>query len=615
MPEEKEAKIEPEYSDSMQDLISEVRERWSDSYEAKHQSYHHLNDRSLLSFWADCRDAVDAYTEPQGELEEWQSTSYRPKTRNKTFSVAASLAASGVGIDPFARRADSSVDREMSQVCDDVYEASLELENFDFKLAIAIFEQAVTGTVHLVDEVVWDEREVKEISDIDLETGIVTYVDGNIVDFKGCRAEVVPGEEIFPGDNWEPVVQKQPYYFRRKIVDYEVAEGLFGKKPNWKYVSEGSSNFMPIDPDVKELESDGNDENVEILWYWDKPKDRYNVFVNGIPMENEGVGFPYPHKKYPIAKGRHLPFADQRFYWGNSVPNLNRDEQKDTNDLWRMMIDGEKLRSKPPIGTSNEEIANSDIAIPGTTYPLGPDDRVEVMEAFARGPANSTFSLLQLNEGQIDENTIDPLVAGKSPQGNPTATEVRTIAVQAERLKGFAETMLGDLLIQHAEIRIPNALWFLTHDEDYKRIVREDINLGSKNGRKFIQFVDADEIPSAEDIMTAEVKLDKMNKPTKIVYVDRDGVNDYRYAVGLAIVPKPRRTGAMRILRALEKHRVYASDPMFNRKKSARDLAEAFGDNPDEVIAEQQPQQPQGAPAQLPPNEALSKALGQTPIA
>ncbi|HAW52210.1 MAG TPA: hypothetical protein DCX54_07780, partial [Flavobacteriales bacterium] len=138
----KEAKIEPEYSQAMQDFIDEVTQRWSDAYEAKHQSYHHLNDRSLSVFWKDCRDAVDAYVEPQGELEDWQSQSYRPKTRNKTFSVAASLAASGVGIDPFARRSDSSVDRGMSRVCDDIYETSLELENFDFKLAIAIFEQA-----------------------------------------------------------------------------------------------------------------------------------------------------------------------------------------------------------------------------------------------------------------------------------------------------------------------------------------------------------------------------------------------------------------------------------------------------------------------------------------
>lgn len=615
---EEQAVEDIQLSDKAEKQLDHITRDWIDTFNQRTRDYRHLNDVSLEEYWDGQRDSVDAHVDPPTDpLEEWRSQAYRPKTRNKTFAASAVLVASGVGVDFTAQNLERSIDREMSKFADDLYSYTLEQEHFDFKEAIAVHEQSVTGTVHIFDEIVWDKRMVKEITDIDFETDDITYELKERVDFKGCRSEIVPNEECYPGDIWEPDVQKQPYFIRRRITTYESARSAFDKYANWKHVQKGSHNFLPTTEDEKEEIRESDDDKIEIVWYWNKPSDEYQIIINGVPMKKHDAGFPYPHKNYPMAKGVNTFFSDFRFYFGQGVPNLNRDEQTTTNDLWRVMIDSVKLAAEPPVAVSSPDLLDSDIMVPRAVVPKGPDDVIEPLRTVAAGLSNDIFQVMQMNEIQTDENTIDSIPAGKQPQGDPTATEIRAVVGASERLRGFAEILLGDLLIQHARLRLPNALWFFTHDEEYQQIVIDNVkvNVGGTGKRKII-FADAVDIPSEQDILKAEVEAADRGEPTDFIVVDKDGVMDYRFHIAISAVPKPRRTASTRLLRALEKFRVYSQagmDPDRNR----RDLAEAFGDDPDEYVpkappAPEAPLQPQG---QLPgATQATNQALNESPI-
>lgn len=573
-------------SDAKKKALKEVEKAFEKAEALRNKTYRHMRYMSPEDFWYDSRDRYDSFEDVIDEDadEAWESNAYRPKTRNKTIATTASLVSSGIGVDIGAYDITDSLDRAMSEVAEDVFEWSLDREMFDMKLVDAVLEMRITGTVHLFEDIVWDKREVNEITSMDFETGEFEFDKKERTDFKGCRVEIVPNEEVYPGDIWEPDPQKQPFYIRRKLTDYDSARSAFEKYANWKYVRPGSTWFINSAEDRKDDE-DVDDNQVEIIWYWDKPNDVYRIVANGVLLNGPNEGFPYPHKMYPIVKGIANPFSDIRFYYGNSDPNLMRDEQDTDNDLWRMFIDSIKLKVKPPLGVSNTELANRDLVVPGSMYPLGTEDRVEAMKEVTSGIGQGEFKMLELAEQMMDESTLDPLVSGQQAQGDPTATEVRAIVGSSERLRGFAQMFLGSMLVQHAHLRLPNVLWLMTHDDEYKKVVRDKVRISSgEDGRKVIEFALPDEIPSPREIFMAEAEMDE---PTELVYVDKENAADYRYRVQVSPAPKPRRGGAAKILRALEKYRLYVQNPIFDQKRNAEKLAEAMGDDPKEMVPEQ----------------------------
>jgi hypothetical protein len=575
-------------------LRSEVINKWQYAYDQRTRAYKFLRDQSLEEFWSQSRDLFNGYVPPASSVEdEWKSRAFKKKTRHKVIATVASYVSSGLGLDFTAVDPDDRIDSDLSRVCEDTYNWSSETENFDYKLVRAFLDMATVGTVHIYEEVAWDKRKIKKIDDIDLSTGEVKWTEKDNVDFKGPRAEIIPNEEIFPGDNWEPDIQNQPCLFRRKLTNYENARKTFDKYANWKAVVKGSSYFLPPNGLDEKEEDDSGDDKIEILYYWDKPNDEYNVFINGIPMHPPNYPFPYKHKLYPFAKDINEPFADQRFYWGNSIPFTSKDEQEMINDLWRMMIDSTKLKIKPPLFTNNAELASTDLIVPGTIAPMELGDRVETIDHVSKGVSTADFDMLTLAERQVDENTIDPLLTGKQASGDPTATEVKIIAGSADRLRGFNEQFIGGLLLQHGILRIANALWFLKIDSDFKTIIRGDVKtIGNKTGRRKTVFMKEGDLPTSKDVFDAEAFFERSGKPTQIQVVNADALENFRYRVSIASVPKQKRSTANRLAVALQKYQVYANNPLIDQQVNTSKLVKAMGDNPDELVKQSQEMEP-----------------------
>lgn len=606
----------PKYnpSEKEKEILASLRSDWSSAYTQKTRTWRQLRNWSVDTFMQKMRDHYNGYTEPLDEVEQdWRSNIFKRKTRHKVMAVCASFVASGLGVEISAQDLAQRIDRAMSKVTEEIYEWSLEREDFDVKFLAFLIEVVITGTGHMSEEIVWETRNVKEITDMDFATGKVKTEKGERITFKGCKSEFIPNSEIFIGDAWTHEVQEQPYIFRRKVTTFQNAEGVLGKYANWKYVQKGLKNFFPVGEEDTDRESADDDNNdVEILYYWNKQKDEYFIVANGVLLTETDSCIPYPHKNYPIIKTVFEVFADSRFYWGDSLVNKNYDEQEMINKLTNWFADATLLQTFPPLFTTNSELAGTDLVIPGLQATMEAEDTFRTIPEITKGVSNSQFAILQGFERQIDENSIDPLLAGQTPQGDPTATEVRAIAGSAERIKELNELYIGSALIQMANLRIPNLLWFVTHDDEYKKIVLNDVKTSlGKDGKRIIKFVDAVEMPNPEDLFVAQERLDKMEEPTDFVFVDKNNVNEYRYHVKLSVIRKPSRSHANRIARILSKYRIYASNQMIDQTVNTRMLVEALGDDADELIAARdvgtvQPQQRTGLPPQSP---QLDKAL------
>jgi len=579
-----------------QEILTLIKSDWREAWQIRHRPYRHLNNRSLSQFWQESRDHYNGYTPPISSVDDdWKSRAFKKKTRHKVLATVAQFISSGVGIDYSAVNSQNSLDRAVSKMADDLYNWSTIDENFDYKLLQYYMEMIISGTVHVLDEIVWDTREVKEILDIDFETGMVKYKTVTRTDRKGVVSSLIPNEEIYIRNAWTFDIQEQPSLMRRRITTMEAGAPLLQKYSNWKFVEGGITHFLPV---ADENGPEGEEENVEdnsleIITYWNRDKDLMQYVANGVLLTQPDNPIPYPHKNYPIAKGVFETTGDQRFYYGDSLPNKNYDDQTLTNDLWRLFIDSTKLKNKPPLFTNNIELAGTDLIVPGTIATKEFGDEIETIRDLTQGVSNSEYNMLTLAERQVDENTVDPLVAGRSPQGDPTATEIRTVAGFAERVKSVNQQFIGGFLVDHANLRLENVLWFLMNDDDVREAVLNDVRTSSdKTGRRIIRFLEVNSIPSSAEILKAETKLEKQGRPTDFIFADREGMKDYRFHAAVSAIPNHRRTSQAKIAEAVQKYQLYAPNPFVDQQSNTRRLINGLGDDADELMKKESPAAP-----------------------
>lgn len=573
------------------EVLNLIREDWLTAYDQKVRPFRCLNEDSLENFWQKSRDHFNGYNaDVDTGVNGWKSKAFKKKTRHKVIATIAGFVQSGIGLDFSAMNPERKLDRVMSKTVEDLYEWSLEREGFDYKQFLAYHEQAIAGTVHLYEEIAWDERQVKEISSIDFKTGKVVTEEKTRTEFKGCRSEVVPNDEMFPLDVYTHDIQEQPAIIRRKLTTKSAAEKVLNRWENWPKVMGGRTFFLPTSS-ISEIEResiiDTLDDDLEIIFYWRKDKDLFAIVANGVLLTPPDYPIPYPHKQYPFSKGIFELFADTRFYWGDSLPNKNWDDQDMVNQLWRMFMDSTKLKSKPPLFTNVPELVNTDLVVPGLV--AGIEEReftVTSVEQAIQGVSVTEYNMLQRAEGQIDENSVSPVTAGQSTQNDATATEVNAVVGSAEKMKGYDEQYISNWMIQHAHLRIPNMLWFLTHDEEYKEVVIDQVKTHSgETGKRKINFVAAADMPTSDQLWTAEEVLESENKSTDFVFVDKDSVNDYRFHISMSATPKPRRTSTQKMTRQIQKYRFYAQNQLIDQKVNTQKLVEALGDDPDEMMS------------------------------
>lgn len=576
----------------------------------KEQTYRQINiageEVDLETWWRLLRDHFNGHVDPHAHTDDkWKSLHFKKRTRHKVIATIAQAQSANIGIDFEAVNRKNDIDRVMSRVSEDLYDWSLEREEFDLKMLMADLVRGIEGTVHIYEEIARDIKTEKEIVKMDFDTGEIIWEDKEVVEFAGPRAEIVPNVEIYPGDVWTADVQQQPYMVRRRVTTYENAELMFGRYANWKYVEGGGSNFIGNDDESEKDESDDDQDknNVEVVYYWRKQPELFAVVVNGVLLTQADHPIPCVHKRkspYPFSKGIGEPFADGRFYWGNSIVNNNYSEQERVNKFERLAEDTATLAAKPPVYTNNAELAGTDLVQPGVVVTMGDDERIDTIGAFSIDTPVGVYKMIEMSDRQMDENSLSPIMSGQQQEGVNTATEANAIVGGAQKLQGVNEQFYGSLLVQHAKQRIANLFWFLANSEDMERIVRPGVKVkGGNTGKREIIFIDALQLPqgmsdvsvtgqpisNAEmSVFEAEKKRKKGGDEAEITMIPRQIINDYEFMVSMSPVPKPSRRSVARLTEIINKYRLYAPNPQIDQAKNTEMLIEAMGDNPDELL-------------------------------
>lgn len=536
--------------------LENVFEQFTKARNITQRSYSQFNGRNLYECIDDWTKRWNGYIPAGDPLLDNQSRIFLNFTRNAIISYLAKAAMQPPKSKVKAINKKTGLEnRKLAEVCGDLLVYSSEEENGPQKNLRAELERLTKGTVVTYEGYMRTTHKQKIPVSFDAETGKAVFKTEKRVVFDNCYQRVVPLEDFFISNPYEPDVQKQPYLFWKELTSYSEAEMEYGGYANFKYVKPGA--YMQLSQPTtfyrQAINSEMTEDQVEIIRYYCRSENQYIIIINGVVIY-EGP-FPFKNGLYPFAKGIYEPY-DNFFFWGAGFPQKVMGDQDLLNTLWNMMVDKTE-GSLMPYGLSSDldDLIDDDILLPNKIRKVGDISKWKFDNL--PGITAGEQSMLQMAINFVQQNSGDVAGAPQAQDANgsaPTARQVLLRHQEAMQKLGFSMNFSEDYERDRSKLRLDHLLQFLSipkiekitgkRGKEIEKLVYRDIKLtdvvledGSK-GNKIIKLVD-DETAGNEDkrrVMADELSVlesmgDESDTPTVALAISVDTFTDYNYAI------------------------------------------------------------------------------------
>ncbi len=578
--------------------IETIYKRYTEGMTILNRPFVFFNGKSPIQYWAEGRRRFNVHIPQRAEgSEDWKTIYKSMMTRNKCLGIIAHSVSMMASPSIQAQNENQEEDIQISQFFKDNVEFSQEKEGFEVKLFWSMVSSVAEGTTNLMDCYGVFERDAKEITEFDGDLTTMKWKPGKKKDFEGAYTEQIANDELLVPNPFINDIQEQDWIIVRKRMMVDQAKKRFGKFANFDKVKGGtSSRWNWVSDYFEAFDSFAHlgETEVEVLLHWQKEGDHFDIAINGEQLTAEDFPNPREDKLYPIAHTGYEPI-DANFFWFKSATDKLSQEQDVFDAVMRMFIDRQHLRNIPALLTSNPALVNENIIVPGlVTFKGAADETVETIKGVDDGTDQATINLLQTMMSQASESSLDPMQMGnKASGGTPTATQALQMAQSARIMLGLFGWMIGKMVTDWTRLRLNTIIWLMAKNEDLSQITLNDriIRDGRIGKRTYVMEPglstrsqgEKDELSKL--IHTAEKKS---NGKLNIIAVDPATASKLAYFVRLDAQPQPKRTDALMQALAMEKWNVYSAAPqVFNLNAAAVKLAQAWGDNPDEMVIEQ----------------------------
>jgi len=443
----------------VRDRLHAVKYDYAEAQYIRDNTYAEFNDRDLISQIDDDERAFNSYIPAPSEdpNDSWRANVVKPVTRAKSISIAANVTAAVLYPNVIAQNQNSELDRDAAMVMKDLVEFSLDSSQYEKTFVNAVIGAMYSPAVFIEDGFAEVYRTIKELT----ANG---YTEKEILDdiFSGFQNLIVPCEDMFIGNVYEPDLQKQPFLIKRRIIDFTEAQLKYGHLEDFEYVTPGIRVFYADEQDMfyERYEEGLRNRLVEEVTYYNRLADLEIVIVNGVMVHGDpNRPMQRTDKKYPFVHFGFEPFNDRFFYKKSLVAKI-APEQSVIDVLYGLAIDSAMLQTMPPGVTYGNEEVDSPIVVPGkvTTF----------MEGTTYTPlnvgANMNFAMTMLEamEESISMNSASNLTGGGTPRGANTAFEVATIQENAMKVLGLFGKMVKFMVEEFGDLRIGSILQFMT---------------------------------------------------------------------------------------------------------------------------------------------------------
>lgn len=534
--------------------IREVLDTFEKGRTIASKGFNYFQGNNLYEVIDDWTKRWNGYIPPLNPLlDQTQSNIFINFTRNAIISYLSKVAMSPVKAHIIAvNKKTGLVDQQFADLLEDLNQYSLNAENAPAKFLQAALECVTKGTVVVYEGYAKNEQKEKIPLDFDAVTGKIKYKEGVRVIFDNCFQEVVPLEDFYITNAFQPDVQKQPKVIWRRMTSYAEAKAEFSQYKNWKYVRPGA---YTIANDIQTfyrnaMMTEMQKDQVEILRYYCRYENTHVVLINGVVLYDGPI--PFKDGRYPFAKTINEPFGND-FFWGNGSPNKYMGEQDLINSFINAMTD-KTINSLLPTGLSSDldDLIEDDSIEIGKFRKVGDIDKWKWWEA---PPVNSgEINMFQNVLSLARESANTDAGSLTTPRGGKVQTR-QVLLKQQEIMQKLAFNMnfLEDMERDRTDLRVAHMLQFYSipkiekitgkRGKEIEKLTFRDIQLNDvrlsdgRKGTKFIKLIGDeyknpdDRAKLSDDLSVKEVMGEISGTPTEALALSVDTFMDYNNSI------------------------------------------------------------------------------------
>jgi hypothetical protein len=519
------------------------------------KSYNQFNGRTLYDCIDDWTKRWNGYVPMTGALTQDRSNMFLNFTRNLVISYLTKVGLTLPDIKVIAvNKKTKQENLELAKTLNDLIDFSNNEENAQTKFLETALECATKGTVIKYEGYLRYEQEMEIPDDFDPETGKMKTKKETRVLFDNCYQDLVPLEDFYIANPYQPDIQKQPFIIWRKITTYEEAEMEFGHYSKFKHVKAGNYT-VTTEPTTfyrNSLQTELQVNQVEIFRYYNLSKNKHVILCNGVPIYN-GI-IPFKDGKYPFAKTWHEPFGND-FFWGSGFPQKIMGDQDLVNTIWNMMVD-KTYGSLSAFGLSSDadDLVDDNILEPGKIRKVGDINnwRFETLPGVNAGEQ----AMLQTAISFVKDHAGSEGGASAQTARGGKVTMRQAVLKQQEAMSklGFTMNYLEDFERDRTELRLAHILQFYSipkmekivgkGGKEIEKLMYREISLpdsklsDGKTGNKVIKMVDGADVKNENDKKKLEDDLSVIEEmgeqggmPTEAIAISIDSFRDYNTRV------------------------------------------------------------------------------------
>lgn len=427
-----------------------------------------------------------------GDAQSWKSRAIRPVVRNKCVSIAAHATARLIFPKVFAYAKDSEEQTHAAQVMTDLMEWAADQSNYEMtslrRTITALTDPASIGYTEYC-EVYRNVKRPKEGGGYEIKTELDETL-------SGFQDTVVPVDELFIENFFEPDIQKQGWLIWRRVYSYSLAESKYKTSKNWEHVV----------PGVQVLYNDANqafyqvyDTNmrpydVEEVIYFNRSLDVKVIMVNGVMMTEPDNPNPRNDKLYPFDKFGYEMINNRCFYYKSLAFKLDPDARI-INTLYPMIIDGTYLNIMPPMIAQGDEEIGTSVIVPGAVTSFSNPNSSLTALKMQSDTRNGMEAMARVDDS-LNVTTADP-IDKQGAGGTPTAYEISRVEQNAATVLGLFVKMISQHVRDFGKLRMGDILQYLTIPqvekiEDDPELVYKTFMLHNKTSRKGTRRINFD---------------------------------------------------------------------------------------------------------------------------
>lgn len=209
-----------------------------------------------------------------------------------------------------------SSDETLEYFVNNVFQFAMDKTDFDIETYKARNTSAIRGDAFTIEEYRYEKRTVKD--PVSVEDGEIKYKKREIFDFDDVYTRWADNWACFIDDRVDDVKYAEDCVYR-EVMTWDAFQATYGNRAGFKDVDKvvcgkdvgAKAGFFKLAADME-----GND--VEVLHYWNKLTDSYDVLANNVLIRRDAM--PNRHKELPIDKWTFYPIPGD--IYGLGIPQI-----------------------------------------------------------------------------------------------------------------------------------------------------------------------------------------------------------------------------------------------------------------------------------------------------